>query len=216
MTDLEHISEELSRKIEDIQKDVLTGRLSLLDLELAPFFTELKDSLNMKNINKYSKIYANACELLDEKFENLRALLASLNDENKFFEYLKSAPEDLEIYQLFRKCSRIEYVIDSLSIEFLKRSKAILCREKPEPYILEHLDKIAHKQEFLVEMPKQQFTDKMMKYFKEIQNKLPCSFDFLFEEIQNQDRIYEHFVYILHLLQMGKVKYQKQTNTLYI
>ena len=38
----------------------------------------------------------------------------------------------------------------------------------------------------------------------------------IFGDEQDQAKIYEIFVYLLHLLQLGKIKYQKETNTLYV
>ena len=72
------------------------------------------------------------------------------------------------------------------------------------------------KQNFLLEVPEQKFTEKMNNYFNHIKSRLPCSFDEIFENEQDQIKVYENFVYILHLLQLGKLKYQKETNFLYI
>ena len=72
MTENIDLSEELNKKIEIIKEDVLSGKTSLLELELNPLFHDLKDSLSIFNIENYSLTYKNACELLVEKFEELK------------------------------------------------------------------------------------------------------------------------------------------------
>jgi len=52
--------------------------------------------------------------------------------------------------------------------------------------------------------------------FELIKRKLPCSYDMIFEDENNQIKLFEHFVYLLHLLQLGKIKYQKESNFLYL
>lgn len=210
------IPEIINGKIEDIQKKVLSGKISLLDLELVPFFNELKDSLDVYNLDKYSKTYKNACGLLNQKFEELKVLLSSLDTEKKFVEYLKSQPDDTEIYDLFIGCLRKPFTIEALSLSFLELCRDRLCNERSSPITIEHLNKMKSKEKFLLEVPKHKFTEKMMILFNDIKEKLPCFFEDIFSENQKQEEIYENFVYVLHLLQTGKLKYQRETDTLYI
>ena len=56
----------------------------------------------------------------------------------------------------------------------------------------------------------------MTEYFNGIKDKLPCSFNDIFGKEKIQEKIYENFVYLLHLLQLGKIKYENETKTLYI
>jgi len=79
------IAEDLNERIENIQKKILSGEVKLLDLELVPFFDELKDSLTVKNLEKSSETYKNACLLLNQKFDELRSMLSSLESEKHLF-----------------------------------------------------------------------------------------------------------------------------------
>jgi len=216
MTEYKGITEYLNVKIEEVQKKVISGKIKLLNYELAPIFAELKNGLNMDNLNNSSKTYKAACELLNQKFEELKRLLSSLDSEQKFFDYLKSNPKDVEISQLFDGCWRKVFQIESLSLNFLESSKNKLCKDKGAPITIVHLDKVFSKEEFLLEVPEQNFTEKMIAFFNEIKKRLPCLFEEIFGREQDQAKIYEMFVYLLHLLQLGKLKYQKDTNTLYI
>ena len=56
----------------------------------------------------------------------------------------------------------------------------------------------------------------MTSFFNKIKEKLPCYFEDIFDDELDQMKVYEYFVYLLHLLQLGKIKYEKNTNTLYI
>ncbi len=209
-------SEEINKKIESIKNRVLLGEISLLDIELVPIFENLKDTLTIYNINKYSMTYKSAFQLLSQKFEELKIFLSYLDNKDKFFDFLKTNPKDTEIYQLFDDCWREPFIIDVLSLKFLEYSKDRLVTPKGEPLIVESIEKIETKYNFLLEIPSQKFTEKMMAFFNIIKNKLPCSYDEIFEVEHDQIKIFENFVYLLHLLQLGKIKYQKETNFLYL
>lgn len=207
---------ELNKKIENIRTKVLSGEISLLDIELVPIFEYLKDSINVDNIDKYSKTYQRAFTLLNEKFEEFKILLNHLDNENVFIEFLKSKPKDKEIYELLKDCWRQPFTIHNLSITFLKRSKDKLSSSNRESFAIEIIERMKVKNDFFLEVPTQKFTEKMLDFFNAIKHKLPCSFDDVFEDDKDQIKIYEKFVFILHLLQLGSLKYQKESNFLYM
>lgn len=213
---IKDITEELNERINDIQKKILSGEVKLLDLELVPFFDELKDSLTVQNLEKSSKTYKNACLLLNQKFDELRLMLSSLESEKQFINYLNSNPSDLELYDLLNECWRCIFTIDAISLDFLEVSQKRLEIDRGGLITIEHLQKAKVKDNFLLEIPKHKFTEKMMKFFESIREKLPCSLEDIFEGYTEQEVIYENFVYLLHLLQLGKLKYLKETNIIYL
>ena len=209
-------SEDINKKIESINDDVLSGKINLLDLELIPIFSDIKDSLSIFNIENYSESYVNACELLNRKFEELRNLLSSLDIEKKFIEFLKKNPEEDKIIEIFNGCWNNYFELDALSLNFLEYAENRFCKEKTMDFTIEHVNKERSDYEFILEIPKLKFTEKVNAFFNKIRNKLPCYFEEVFEENIDQLKIYEQFVYLLHLLQLGKLKYEKNTNTLYV
>ena len=215
---MKHIdfSEEIINEIENIKKKVHSGELSLLEIELVPFFANLKNNLNIDNLDRSSFTYKRIFHLLTQKFEELKLLLSSLDHEQIFLKYLNTNPEDLEIHQFFEDCWRKPFTIDILSLDFLESSKNKLAREKGEIPIIELVNKIEIKDNFLLEVPTKKFTEKMMDFFNSIKDKLPCSYDDVFEDEKIQSKLFENFVYLLHLLQLGKIKYEKNTKTLYL
>jgi hypothetical protein len=209
-------SEEINNKIEDIKSKILSREISLLDIELVPIFENLKNSLNIYNLNKYSITYKNAFQLLNQKFEELKVFLSYLDNKDKFLDFLKANPKDREIYQLFDDCWRSPFTIESLSFKFLEYSKSRLIDEKSDPIVIKSIDKVYVKDNFLLEIPSEKFTEKMMNFFEKVKRKLPCCYDDIFEDELDQIRIFEDFVYLLHLLQLNLIKYQKETNFLYL
>lgn len=209
-------SEEINNTIETIKNRVLSGEISLLEIELVPIFENLKDSLTIYNISQYSRTYKSAFQLLSQKFEELKIFLSYLDNQDKFLKFLKTNPRDIEIYQVFEDCWREPFTIDALSLKFLEYSKERLVLEKGEPLRIEPIDKIKFKEDFLLEIPEKRFTERMLAFFNIIKDKLPCTYEEIFEDELDQMKIFENFVYILHLLQMGKIKYQKETNFLYL
>jgi hypothetical protein len=183
---------------------------------LNPIFSDIKDSLTIFNIKNYSHSYVNACELLEGKFEELRNLLNSLDIEKKFMGFLQKTPTKEEIYDIFNGCWNHNFELEPLSFNFLEYALNRLCKEKTINLGIEHLDKERSDYQFLLEIPKLKFTEKVNEFLDEIRNKLPCYFEEVFENEKDQIKIYEKFVYLLHLLQLGKIKYQKETNTLYV
>lgn len=209
-------SKEINQKIENVKKEVLTGKISLLNLELNPIFQDLKDSLNVFNINKYSELYKEACSLLNQKFEELKGFLKLLESDKLFFNFLNSKYSDSEISDLFKGCWRQIFHIENASIKFLEDSNQKYSKQKVTAIHPEHLKKQYIDKEFLVEIPNKNFTDRILIFFEKIKSKLPCSFEDIFEDDKDQIQIFENFVYLLHLLQLGKIKYQKETKTLYL
>jgi len=209
-------SEEINNTIETIKNRVLSGEISLLETDLVPIFENLKDSLTIYNISKYSRTYKSAFQLLSQKFEELKIFLSYLDNQDKFLKFLKANPRDIEIYQVFEDCWREPFTIDALSLKFLEYSKERLVLEKGEPLKIEPIDKIKLKEDFLLEVPEKRFTEKMLAFFNIIKDKLPCPYEEIFGDELDQMKIFENFVYILHLLQLGKIQYQKETNFLYL
>ncbi|MBY9006573.1 MAG: hypothetical protein KGD63_07420 [Candidatus Lokiarchaeota archaeon] len=216
MIEFKDLSDEIKDKIREIYEDVKRGKVSLLDLELVPIFNDLKNTLNTSNIDKYSKVYIDACELLKDKFKEFQDLLNSMEDEKKFDLYLKSNPDDKEIIELFNECWIKTFQLQSLSYDFLEQSQIKLSRDRIPPIVIEHLKREKVKENFILELPTQKFTDKMNDFLETIKKKLPCSFNSIFDSMGNQIEIYEKFVYLLHLLQIKEVKYKHETDILYI
>jgi len=209
-------SEEINKKIEVIKEEVLSGKINLLNLELNPIFSDIKDSLSIFNIENYSESYKNACELLIRKFEELKNLLSSLDIEKTFLDFLKENPNEEEITEIMSGCWNYTFELDALSLNFLEYASNRFCKEKLMDSKIEHLNREKTDYQFLLEIPMLKFTDKLNAFFNKIRTKLPCYFEDVFENKLDQIKIYEQFVYLLHLLQLGKIKYQKDTNTLYL
>ena len=209
-------SEEINKKIDGIKDDVLSGKINLLEFELNPIFSDIKDSLSIFNLENYSQSYINACELLNRKFEELRNLLSSLDIEKKFMDFLKENPKEEEIIEIFNGCWNYNFELEALSLNFLEYASNRFCKEKIMDLTVEYLNKERSDYQFLLEIPRLMFTEKVIAFFNEIRNKLPCYFEEVFENEKDQIKIYEKFVYLLHLLQLGKLKYEKNTNTLYL
>ncbi|MHA2290003.1 MAG: hypothetical protein ACXABG_14555, partial [Promethearchaeota archaeon] len=189
-------SENINKKIEDIKDDVLSGKINLLELELNPIFSDIKDSLTIFNIKNYSHSYVNACELLERKFEELRNLLNSLDIEKKFMGFLQKTPTKEEIYDIFNGCWNHNFELEPLSFNFLEYALNRFCKEKTINLGIEHLDKERSDYQFLLEIPKLKFTEKVNEFLDEIRNKLPCYFEEVFENEKDQIKIYEKFVYL--------------------
>jgi len=210
------LSEEVNKRIALIKDDVLTGKINLLELQLNPIFSEIKNSISIYNIENYSQTYRNAVELLNRKFEELKNLLSSLDIEKKFEDFLKTHPNEDQISDIFRGCWKNTFHLEPISLKFLDYASNRYGKERITNFTIEHLTKEKTIDQFLLEVPKYKYTEKINAFYEKIIKKLPCLFEDVFDNELNQIEIYEQFVYLLHLLQLGKIKYQKDTNTLYL
>jgi len=210
------MSLELDNKIEMIKKDIISGKITLLELELSVLFNEIENSINIFNIENYSATYKKACEILEQKFEELKKLLRLLDDDQKIINFLKKKPEDKEICSLFDHCWYKNFYIEDLSLNFLTYAKNRYCKEKESNLEIEHLIRAISNEQFLIEIPEQQFIEKLSIFLDGIRDKLPCLFEQIFDGENDQIKIYEKFIYLLHLLQQGRIKYHKETNMLYL
>ncbi len=210
------LSEKINKRIALIKDEVLSGKINLLELQLNPIFSEIKNSISIYNIENYSHSYRNAVELLTRKFEELKNLLSSLDIEKKFEDFLKTHPNDDQISALFRGCWRNTFQFEPISLKFLDYASNRYGKERITNFNIEHLIREKTNDQFILEVPRYKFTEKISVFYDKIKKKLPCFFEDVFDNELDQIEIYEQFVYLLHLLQLGKIKYQKDTNTLYI
>ncbi|MFX1276855.1 MAG: hypothetical protein ACFFAT_17670, partial [Promethearchaeota archaeon] len=174
MEEVKELSEILTTKIDDIQKQVINGKINLLNYELVPLFIELQKIINVNYLDENSKTYMKACNLLEQKFEELRKLLGSLDNEQKFMEYLKLKPDDREINQLFEGCWRETFNLNPISLEFLELSKDKLSKLSRKRVIIEHLKKRRISgEDFLLSVPERGFSEQMLDFYESILDKLP-------------------------------------------
>jgi chromatin segregation and condensation protein Rec8/ScpA/Scc1 (kleisin family) len=212
----EDFSMELALQLDKIRNDIISGKISLLELELSSIFQKINETLNVKNLLNYSKPFESTCELLEDKFNELKKLLNTINSDKLFNDYLKKkSPNDNEIYSLLSKTWRNPFVIESISLEFLKYSNSRFSKEKKEIKSIDHIFKEVYGGNFYIQIPEKKFTEKMDIYLNKIYPLLPCKFQDLFDNENDQIKIYEKFVYILHLLQLGILKFNKESSLVY-
>jgi len=213
---LQNVSENLKKEMDELNQRILRGEINLLEYELVPIFHNLQKSLSIGNLDGHSKMYEEACQLLNLKFEELKKILNSLQSEQVFYEFLQQDPSDIQIYQLLKECWISSFHTNSVSIDFLQESTDKLCLERKSEHVpFISPEKINTDQEFILEVPSRNFNEKLEGYMAKIQSLLPCSFSKLFEHQKEQGKIFENFVYVLHLLQLGKLHYQKETHFIY-
>ncbi len=207
--------EELEKELQEIQENVIKGKTTLLNLELVPLFNRLKKLITITNLEASTDTYQQVYDILEKKFQEFQILLRSLDNQNNFMEYLKQDPSDHDISLLFQGCWMFPFSLETISIDFMIKSKDKLSSMISEPIKIEHLEFKEKKRDFILEIPQKTFEENMNNFYEKVANLLPCKFNAIFENERDQIQIYEKFIYLLHLLQLGRIKYQKETHTLY-
>ena len=203
-------------EIQEIFEIIHRGSKHALSVDLNPIFQKFKRSINTQNLNESSSAFSKLCNIIETKFNELQIYLALFGQEKKFLGFLESNPSDIEIFNLFKGCWYKPFNLDVLSLDFLEGSKDSLESRIREGYIIENLEIPQKDENFLLEMPSSSFQEIIENYFNKISEKLPCNMEDLFEDIEKQEDKFEKFIMILHLLQNGLIRYQKQTNFIYI
>lgn len=216
MSDSIKLPQEIQDQLIKIKQDILSGKISLLEFELNPIFKEIIKSVRTSNISQYTPLFKEVNSMLYQKFEELKKLLMRMDTDQRYMKFINNHPTDSEIIKLFEGCWMKPFQIACLSIDFLKESRNKLLSKHAEPITIKELSRVGSNEQFILEIPKKKFTEKMDLYFSSIRDKLPCYLDDIFDNETDQIIIFEHFIYLLHLLQLGRIKYQKETNTLYL
>jgi len=185
------------KEIQEIFEIINKGSENALSVDLFPIFQKFKRAINMSNLDVSSSTFSKLCSIIETKFNELQMFLALFGQEKKFLTYLESNPSNIEISNLLK-------------------SKNFLENRRREGYTIENLQIPNKNENFVLEMRSISFQETIENYYNEIYRKLPCNIEDLFEELESQEEIYEKFFIILHLLQSGKIMYQKQTNFVYI
>jgi len=211
-----NISNKYLEELNEIKENVLSGRIKLLDLQLIPIFNKLKNSLTVENLEGHSKAYTDACILLEEKFEELKNLINTSEMERRLRAFLEKEPSDAVLINLFNGAWKKPFSIDMMAFNFLEKSKNLLCRESKAPIEIKHEEIEPVEDLFIVEIMEKDFTVRMMDYYEEVRQKVPCSFNEIFENETNKVNVYKKFVYLMHLIQSGRIKYQEETDFIYV
>jgi hypothetical protein len=206
---------EINERVREIMKMVLAGDLSLLDFELKPLFREIRDSVNPKSINNYASTYSEMLDLLERKYNEFQDLINQINSDDLFLRFLEKNPNDDIISDCFTGCWRKAFTLRTVSLKGLSKYFDRFTSSHKEFIDIQHINRSTKKGEYIFFVPKESFSEKMMDFYTVLVEKLPCDYDDLFKYEKNQLVIFENFVYLLHLLQIGKVKFQKETNILY-
>lgn len=202
-------------EIQSIFSEISSGSKDALNVDLYPIFQKFKRAIKPDNLEDSSTAFGKLCSIIETKFNELQRFLALFGQQKKFLSYLESGPSEIEIFELFQGCWYNTFNLNALSVDFLEKSNESLVGRKRLEYSIESVNIPEKDQVMILEIPTGTFQEKIEEYFKEIQGKLPCNINQIFEESDTQDDIYEKFVYILHLIQRGQILYQKQTNFLY-
>ncbi|MHA1783547.1 MAG: hypothetical protein ACTSUL_08975 [Promethearchaeota archaeon] len=202
-------------KLKEIIRALDSKKISLLNFKLYNLFQIIRKTLNNYNLKENTLLYRETCELLSKKFEELKLLINVIDSDKIFMEFLKTSPKDDDIAELLNSSWLKPFEMSTLSEKEMLYSVEKYCKEKIVIQGIKHLSQTMHDQEMILEAPKYMFSEKIKNYYNEIKSFLPCRLEELFENEQNQIKIYEKFVYLLHLIQMGKIKYQKETKLFY-
>ncbi len=209
----------LLERISFLKNQVLTGKKSLLDEDLESLFVEFKDLISESDLETSIQIMNDGTIILEQKLEELRDFISFISQKNQILEYLKNPSSDEFFTKSLNKIWQSPLLLPHFSLAFLSKSferlvlnknsnnSGIIFKEKPNlanPEIRE-----------LPEIDKP-YKMKMFGYLNSIRQILPATLDGLTNKSNSIDVYYESFSYILHLLQLGYLTYNKSSKQFFL
>jgi hypothetical protein len=209
----------LLERINFLKNQVLLGKKSLLDEDLEIFFVEFKDLISESDLETSIQIMNNGTIILEQKLNELRDFISFISQKNQILEYLKKSSSDEVFTKMLNKNWQSPLLLPHFSLSFLSKSferlvlnkrstnLGIIFKDKPElasPEIRELPE---------IEKP---YKMKMFGYLNSIRQILPATLDDLTDDAQSIDDYYDNFSYILHLLQLGYLTYNKSSKQFFL
>ena len=212
---------ELKDRTETLREMLNRGEISLLEEDLKKIFTELKVHLQSKNISltKGIQIMESGTELLDNKIDELTTLISILTREDHVIEFLESFESDTDLKRILNTFWRDPIRLPQFSLGFLKKSYERLVTNKPQRQsnVLDLMkEDFDEKPINVVENNEFEFQHQIEQYLYSIQNKFPNTLEQILEDDTEGDEYFDHFSYILHLLQNNYLIFDKKTKIFHL
>ncbi len=210
MTDLD----ELYSRVSELKRKVALGETSLIDEELQSYFHQLSSLISPDKLERGLTILQDSTIVLEQKFEAIQLYIQELLNSDRVIGYLNSHPPDAELAGMLENVMVDPVLFPQLSLAFLDDAYSKLVSHKPlisRARLIQSDILVTEKNVEFLSDPEDPFERRMMDYYSEISAHLPATIDKLLQVSSTKDDYFEHFSFILHLLQNGILWYEKPT-----
>ena len=209
----------LLERISFLKNQVLIGKKSLLDEDLESIFIEFKDLISESDLETSIQIMNDGTIILEQKLEELRDFISFISQKNQILEYLKNPSSDEFFTKILNKIWQSPLQLPHFSLSFLSKSFERLVLNKKSNnlgIIFKEKPNLANPE--IRELPEidKPYKMKMFGYLNSIRQILPSTLDGLTNKAHSIDIYYESFSFLLHLLQLGYLTYNKSSKQFFL
>lgn len=203
----------LALQVRTLKEKLDKGQISVIDQQLGRIFTQLKRLVTEDQILPALNVMQDGTTILGEKIEEIFRFILQLSHREQINRLLNEHLSDDHLAALLQQFWYQPCMPPQGSHSFLEESWVQLVKNKPErndgatPPEDQFLG--AEPEQRPIESYQEPFEARMIQYFTSIEPSLPCRYAALMpKEIQSETDT-EHFILFLHLMQNGKIHYNK-------
>ena len=209
----------LLERIRFLKNQVLIGKKSLLDEDLESLFVEFKDLISESELETSIQIMNDGTIILEQKLEELRDFISLISQKNQILEYLKNSSSDESFAKILNKIWQSPLLLPHFSLSFLTKSfERLVLNKKSTNLGVFFKDKPILASPDIRELPEidKPYKIKMFEFLNSIRPIFPATLDDLLNKDHSIDIYFEYFSYILHLLQLGYLTYNKSSKQFFL
>jgi hypothetical protein len=159
-------------------------------------------------------IMDNGTLMLGQKVEEIKKFIFFLTQKDQILNFLSNTEDDDHLASMLTSKWRVPIILPALSSQFLSESWSKLVEHKSQKERVDDLKfhpDLPEKTQDVYINADQPFDVQMVSFLNSIASKLPATLDKLLEDDTTGDDYFEHFSYILHLLQCDYLTFDKNS-----
>ena len=204
----------LLTRTRELRDRIQNNEGSMMEVDLKTIFFELKKELSPSDLELGLQIMDNGTHILERKLEEITQFIVFLTERDKILSFLKRGPSEIQLARLLKPAWMAPFRFPHFSLKFLTKSWDQLVGRKPDRGAgskFEHPSLTDKEPPEIIDSFEEPYEDQMLGYFKEISHLFPATMEEILASDGADENYFEHFSYILHLLQGGYLQFEKTT-----
>jgi hypothetical protein len=205
--------EALKARINNLKSLISLSPSAIVQEKLDALFFELKNLLNPNELEQAVEIMGDATQILETKLSEIEHYVSILLQRDKLKDFLQNTDSENALASIINNAWQEPLVIPAFSIEYLQDwyKKLKIPRKRTQCAETEQLPMIPlERDSFQIDGIEDPFETRMLRYLEDVRPLLPNTLDNILAGDKSGDTYFEHFTYILHLLQNGYLLFDRE------
>lgn len=205
--------EALSARIKTLKSLISVSPGAIVQEKLDSLFVELTNLINPQDLESGVDLMGDATQILQTKLNEIEHIVALLLQRDRLKNFLQNIATEQLLSSVIAHSWQEPFLIPTLSLEHLRDCFESLT--KPRNKGVQKIDQImplmsGDRAAFSIDGIEDPFEIRMLRYLEIIRPNLPDSLEKLLAHDKSGDEYFEHFTYILHLLQNGYLLFDRE------